>query len=437
MVACGCAPDPAPTSLMPQPPAAFAALRHRNFRLLWSGQLVSMAGSMMQNAAILWQVSLLAAPAHRGVALGMVGMVRILPIITFSIVSGVVADALDRRRLMLVTQTGMALSALALAALEFSGSRLLWPVYVLAAISAAFGTFDGPARQSLTATLVPRDELPNAIGLMTTMFQVASVLGPAVGGLVIASAGVAWCYATNAASFLCVIVAVLAMRDVPVAAAHERARVSWAAAREGLAFVFGAPLIRSTMLLDFFATFFASATALLPMVATDLLHVGARGYGLLSAAPSAGALVAAVALAPMVPAIRRRGALLLWAVAVYGAATVGFGFARDFTLAFVFLALTGAADTVSMVLRNIIRQLATPDTMRGRMTSVNMIFFMGGPQLGELEAGLFAQAFGVVASVVSGGVGCLLAVGWVAARTPSLRRYVREDAAVTGRDSAA
>ena len=191
------------------------------------------------------------------------------------------------------------------------------------------------------------------------------------------------------------------------------------------------------MLLDFFATFFASATALLPMVATDLLHVGARGYGLLSAAPSVGAVLAGFAMAPLVDRIRRRGAVLLWAVAIYGVATVGFGFSRDYAAAFVFLALTGAADTVSMVIRNVIRQLATPDTMRGRMTSVNMIFFMGGPQLGEFEAGLAAQAFGVVASVVSGGVGCLLAVAWVAARTPALRGYVRERAAAAEEPSTA
>ena len=420
---------------MPELDAAFAALRFRNFRLLWSGQLVSMAGSMMQNAAILWHVSLLVSPAHRGVALGMVGLVRIVPIIVFSLVSGVVADAFDRRRLMLVTQIGMALCAAGLAALEFSGVRLLWPVYGLAALSAAFGTFDGPARQSLTATLVPRHHLPNAISLMTIMFQVASVLGPAVGGLVIATGGVAWCYTANAISFLCVIAAVLAMSDVPVAAPGVRAQVSWAAAREGLSFVFRTPLIRSTMLLDFFATFFASATALLPMVATDLLHVGARGYGLLSAAPSVGAVVAGLAMAPLADRIRRRGAVLLWAVAAYGLATVGFGLVHEYAAAFAFLALTGAADTVSMVIRNVIRQLSTPDTMRGRMTSVNMIFFMGGPQLGELEAGLVAQAFGVAASVVSGGLGCLLAVGWVAARTPSLRNYVRERAAAETPDS--
>jgi MFS family permease len=218
------------------------------------------------------------------------------------------------------------------------------------------------------------------------------------------------------------------MRDVPEPPREERAPVSWAAAREGLSFVFRTPIIRSTMLLDFFATFFASATALLPMVATDVLGVGPAGYGLLSAAPSVGALLAGLVMAPLADRIRRRGAVLLWAVAAYGAATVAFGFARELAWAFLWLAVTGAADNVSMVLRNVIRQLATPDRMRGRMTSVNMIFFMGGPQLGELEAGLVAQWRGVVASVVSGGVACMLAVGWIAARDPVLRRYRREDA---------
>lgn len=411
---------------MPESPVI--ALKHRNFRLLWGGQLVSMAGSMMQNTALLWHVASIVEPERRGVALGLVGLVRILPIIVFSLLSGVVADALDRRRLMLVTQCGMAACALGLAALEFAGVRLLWPVYALAALSAAFGTFDGPARQSLTATLVPREHLPNAISLMTIMFQFASVAGPAAAGLVIATSGVAWCYVANALSFLCVIAAILAMRGVSEPAREQRPEVSWAAAREGLEFVFRTPLIRSTMLLDFFATFFASAMALLPMVATDLLHVGAQGYGWLTAAPSVGAAIAGLVMAPIAGRIRRRGAVLLWAVAFYGVATIAFGLTRDFAVAFACLALTGAADNVSMVIRNIIRQLATPDHIRGRMTSVNMIFFMGGPQLGELEAGLVAQSFGVVTSVITGGVGCVVAVAWIAARTPSLRRYRREDA---------
>jgi MFS family permease len=385
-----------------------------------------MAGSMMQNAAILWHVSLLVPPAQRGVALGMVGLVKILPIVGFSLVSGVVADATDRRRLMLVTQSGMALAAAALAALAFTGARSLWPVYALAAASSAFGAFDGPARQSLIPALVPRDQLANAISLNTIMFQTASVLGPALGGLVIAAGGVGWAYAANAVSFLAVIAALLLMRDVPARAEGTASDVSLRSAREGLRFVFHTPLIRSTMLLDFFATFFASATALLPIFAQDILHVGAHGYGMLSAAPSVGAMVMSVAMIPWLDRIQRRGRVMLWAVAGFGLATVAFGLSRSFALTFVCLALTGATDTVSMVIRNVIRQLRTPDAMRGRMTSVNMIFFMGGPQLGELEAGLVAGAWGAPFSVISGGIGCLIATAWVAARTPELRRYRRE-----------
>ena len=401
------------------------ALRHRNFRLLWLGQLVSMAGSMMQSAAILWHVSLLVPPHQRGIALGMVGLVRIVPIVGFSLVSGVMADAVDRRKLMLITQSGMMLSAAALAAVSFADVKTLWPVYALAAISSAFWAFDGPARQSLVPNLVPREHLPNAISINALMFQIAAVIGPALGGLVIGSLGVSWAYGLNAASYLFVVAALLMMRDLPARAPADRAELSLHAALEGLRFVFRAPLIRSTMLLDFIATFFASATALLPIYAQDILRVGARGYGLLSAAPSVGALLTSVALVPLIDRIDRRGRTLLWAVFGYGVATIAFGVAREFWLAFVGLALTGVTDTVSMVIRTVIRQLHTPDNMRGRMTSVNMIFFMGGPQLGELEAGVVAQAFGAVLSVVTGGVGCILATAWVAWRTPDLRAYRR------------
>jgi MFS family permease len=384
-----------------------------------------MAGSMMQSAAILWQVSLLVPPSHRGLALGMVGLVRLVPIVALSMVSGVAADALDRRRLMLVTQAGMALCAALLAAVDFAGVRTLWPIYALAAASSAFWAFDGPARQAMVPSLVPREHVPNAISLNTIMFQTASVIGPGLGGVVIARWGVGWAYAFNAVSFLFVIGALLRMRDLPARAPGAPAEISLHAARAGLSFVFRTPLIRSTMLLDFFATFFASATALLPIYAQDILRVGARGYGLLSAAPSVGAMLAGASLVPLIDRIERRGAVLLLGVAGYGVATIVFGIARSFPVAFIALALTGATDTVSMVIRNIIRQLQTPDEMRGRMTSVNMIFFMGGPQLGELEAGLVAQGWGAPFSVVTGGIGCLLAVAWVAWRTPALRSYRR------------
>ncbi len=418
--------------------SALAALRHRNFRLLWLGQLVSMAGSMMQSAAMLWHVSLLVPPAQRGVALGMVGLVRVLPIIGCSLVAGVFADAHDRRRLMLVTQAGMAVSAALLAWLSFCGSHALWAVYALAAAGSAFAAFDNPARNALIPALVPREVLPGAISLNSIMFQTAAIAGPALAGLVIAVWGVGWAYAFNAVSFLCVIAALVAMRDVPGRPEGTAAKVELRSALDGLRFVFGAPLIRSTMLLDFFATFFASATALLPIFAQDVLHVGAHGYGWLAAAPSVGAVVASLVMVRAIHRIERRGAVLLWAVAVYGLTTVAFGFSRVFALTFLCLALSGAADTVSMVIRQVVRQLTTPDHIRGRMTSVNMVFFMGGPQLGELEAGLVAGAFGAPVSVITGGLGCIAAVAWVAARTPQLRAYRRSTPLAAGdADSAA
>ena len=412
----------------PDKSSRVVALRYRNFRLLWTGQLISMSGSMMQTAGILWHISLLVPENQKGVALGLVGLVRILPIIGFSLISGVVADVLDRRKLMLLTQAGMTLVAATLAVITFGGLKTTWPIYLLAATSSAFGSFDGPARQSLVPTLVPREHLPNAISLNTIMFQTASVLGPTLAGLVIASLSVGWIYAFNAVSFLAVIVALLLMRDIPPRQiTTAKSEISLGAALEGLRFVFAAPLIRSTMLLDFFATFFSSATALLPIFAQDILKVGAQGYGWLYAAPSVGAVVASLIMVQVADRIDRRGWVVLWMVAGYGLATVVFGLSRSFWLTFLCLALTGATDTVSMVLRNVIRQLTTPDHLRGRMTSVNMIFFMGGPQLGELEAGIVAQLFGAPLSVVSGGLGCLIATAWTARATPALRNYRRAD----------
>lgn len=410
---------------------ALRVLRHRNYRLIWLGLLLSFVGSFMQTAALLWHVSLLVPPDQKGLALGGVGLVRFVPIVVFSMISGVVADAGDRRRLMLLTQTSSAFVAVGLAVLAFGGVTTLWPIYAMAALSSAVGAFDLPARQSLVPSLVPRDELPSAISLNTIMSQTAQVSGPALGGLVIATLGVGWAYLFNAVSFLAVIVALLMMRDAPSGPLESTSSndVSWRAAVEGFRFVFRSPLIRSTMLLDFFATFFSSAMALLPIFAQDILHVGATGYGWLYAAPAMGATLMSVVMVFLTRRIERRGPVLLWAVAVYGAATVGFGLSRSFWLTFACLALTGIADTVSVVFRNIVRQLETPDRLRGRMTGVNMVFFAGGPQLGEVEAGAVAYLWGAPFSVISGGLSCLLAVAWVARATPELRRYRASQAA--------
>jgi len=408
---------------------SFVALRHRNFRLIWIGLLVSFTGSMMQNAALLWHVSLLVTPEKKALALGLVGLVKVVPVVFFSMVSGVVADAWDRRTLMLATQTAATIVALALAATAFSGMTAVWPVYALAAVASAVGAFDLPARNALVPSLVPRAHLPNAISLNTIMFQTAAVAGPSLGGLLIAKTHVGWAYVANAISFAFVIVALLMMRDIPLReppAEGVRDDVSFHAALEGLRFVFRSPLIRSTMLLDFFATFFSSATALLPIFAQDILRVGAQGYGWLYAAPAVGAVGMSAVMVGMTDRIERRGMTLLWAVAGYGLATVVFGFSRSFWLTFGCLAMTGATDTVSMIIRNVVRQLETPDRLRGRMTGVNMVFFLGGPQLGELEAGAVANWFGAPVSVISGGAGCLIAVAAVAASTPALRHYRKE-----------
>src|SRR5262249_17758075 len=271
-------------------PSSLVALQHRNFRLIWFGLLVSFSGTFMQNAALLWHISLLVPPEKKALVLGFVGLGRVAPVVVFSMVSGVVADAVDRRQVLLLTQTLAALVAFALSYLAYHGVSSLWPVYILAGIGGGVSAFDLPARAALVPMLVPREHLANAITLNTIMFQTASVVGPAAAGIVIAKTGVGMTYALNGVSFGFVIVALLMMRDVPKTklAADEGARndVSWKAATEGLRFVFQSPLMRSTMLLDFFATFFASATALLPIFAQDILHVGATGYGWLFAAPA-------------------------------------------------------------------------------------------------------------------------------------------------------
>ena len=379
----------------------------------------------MQNAALLWHVALLAPPGQKGLALGGVGLVKVIPIVGFAMLAGVAADAWDRRKVMLITNTCSAMVALGLAYVTWHGVSTLWPLYGLAFLGAIVGTFDPPSRQALVPMLVPRDHLPSAISLNAIMMQAASVSGPAVAGILIATTSLEWVYLLNAMSFGAVITALLMMRGVTGRVEHPGARsdISFHSALEGLRFVFRSPLIRSTMLLDFFATFFSSATALLPIFAQDILNIGPRGYGWLYAAPAVCALTMSAAMVLLTSKIDRRGPVLLWAVGLYGAATVGFGLSRTFWLTFACLALTGVADSVSIVIRNVVRQLETPDHLRGRMMGVNMIFFQGGPQLGEIEAGAVANWFGAPFAVITGGIGALLATAWIAATTPELRAY--------------
>ncbi len=400
------------------------SLTHRRFRLLWIGVFISVAGSRMQFWAILWHIREL---TDQPIALGGIGLVRVIPIIVFSLVGGAIADAFDRRKVLFVTQSVFILNAALLGWLTLSGHIAIWNIYLLTAVEAVTSSFDLPARQALTPNLVPPRDLPNAFSLQSIAFTVGSIIGPALSGIVIATGGLSAVYWANASTYLALVWALI--RIGPVAQAHVelagRSPVNLETIREGLHFIIHHPIILSSMLLDFFATFFSSANALLPIFARDILHVGEQGYGWLAAAQSVGAGLTAVLISQL-RSIRKQGKILLGAVVSYGLWTLVFGFSRSFWLSFFALAMMGASDTVSMIIRNTIRQLRTPDQIRGRMTSINQIFFMGGPQLGEMEAGLVAQFLGAPLAVITGGVGCVLAVFGIARKWPQLWEYEGE-----------
>jgi MFS family permease len=405
------------------------SLHHRSFRMLWLGMMISVAGTQMQTWALFWHIRSL---TDQPIALGGVGVARILPIVGFSLIGGAIADRLDRRRVIFITQGVMALSALVLAWLTLQGNITLWNIYLLTAIQAAAAAFDSPARQALVPNLVPANDLPNAFSMQSIAFQSGAIIGPAMSGLVIAYMGQSYTYLINAATYLAVILALILMGKVPQQIRSIGRRVvNREAIAEGIRFIFGTPIILSTMLLDFFATFFSSANTLMPIFARDVLNVGAVEYGWMSAAQSIGAVSVSLIISQL-GEIRRQGPILLASVVAFGFATIGFGLARSFPLAMLALALIGASDSVSMIIRNTIRQLQTPDYLRGRMTSINQIFFMGGPQLGEVEAGVAAQLLGAPLAVISGGVGCLLAVGWIVRRWPIVKRYNGDEPILAG-----
>ena len=375
----------------------------------------------MQFVAINWHVYLLTKSAF---ALGLVGLFRGVPIILCSLAGGVVADAIDRKRLMIVTQTVMLASAALLTVFTLAGLDSVWPIYILSGLASAASAFDVPARQALMPTLVPTEDFPNAVSLGIMVFNVATIAGPAIGGFMLAESGPGVIYAINAMSFLAVIAALIAMRTSgkPELQGERREALSFGALKEGLRFVWHTPIIVQTMTLDFAATFFGSATLLLPIFAQERLHVGARGYGFLAAAPAIGSVLTALVMA-RIGSFQRQGRLVVGAVAVFGVTTALFGVSTVFWFSLLMLALTGAADTVSTVLRQTIRQLVTPNHLRGRMTSINMMFFMGGPQLGELEAGSLAAVIGAPLSVVIGGVGSLTCAAIAAVKSKSLMEF--------------
>jgi len=404
------------------------ALKHRRFFYLWLGQLISVAGTQMQIWAIFWHIRTL---TDQPIAIGGVGLARILPVIVFSLVSGAVADSYNRRTIIFITQSCAALLALVLGLLTLSGHITLGYIYLLTALQAVVMAFDGPARAALIPNLVPTEDLANAFSLNSIAFDAGAVIGPAITGFVIATSGQASVYIINAITYVAVIIALILIGDIPQKIGPRANGVSFSSIGEGIHFIIGKPIIFSSMILDFIATFFASANTLMPFVANDVLHVNVVAYGWLSAAQSVGATLAAIIIS-QVHQLRKQGALFLGAVFVFGLATVAFGSATSFAVAWIALAVTGAADAVSTIIRNTVRQLQTPDEMRGRMTSVNQIFFQGGPQLGELEAGAAAQLFGTPFAIISGGIGCIIGLGFIIFKWPRIWSFNGDEPMLAG-----
>ncbi len=396
------------------------AFHHRRYFYIWLGLLISMAGSNMQLAAIHWHIRELTGEPDP-LALGGIGLARILPVIIFSLVGGAVADTFNRRRILFTTQTILALQALLLAYLTFVGNISIWLIYLLTALQASAAAFDLPARQAMVPNLVSREDLPSAFSLSSIAFNAGAMVGPVLGALVIDKLGQGWVYLINAISFLAVIIALVLIGHVPQEKTHTNG-VNLGAVRDGIKFIFSHQLILSTMVMDFIATFFASANTMMPIVARDILRVGVMEYGWLTMAQSVGSVAAGLVVS-QVKRIRRQGWIFLGAVVVFGLATIVFGLTRSLVLALTALFVIGAADAVSTIIRNTIRQLQTPDHIRGRMTSINQIFFLGGPQLGEVEAGIAAALFGVPFAIISGGIGCILGVFLIVRKWPLLSSY--------------
>jgi MFS family permease len=400
---------------------AFQTLRHRDFRLLWAADSIAMLGTQMQRLAIMWQVYLL---TESPLLLGLLALFRFVPVAVFGIIGGVVADQHDRRQVLIWAHVGLFATSGALAVATFADYASLWLLFLVTFVSSTFISLAGPARQALIPSLVERREIAGATTIANLSMQTAGIIGPALGGVVIASLGVGTAYLWNALSFIAVIVAAILMRvraePMPVTTRGLRA------AREGFAFLFATPILLAVMGLDFAATFFGTNTTLMPIFADEILDIGAEGMGLLLSAIAAGAVIGSLVMS-VLPVPQRPGRAIVLAIAGYGACTVGFGLSTSLVMAVVFLAGSGAADSISMAMRAAIRNLVTPDAYRGRIAAAHSTFAMGGPQLGEFRAGAMAAAFGTPASVAIGGLltilSCLVAVRMV----PPLTRYDSSD----------
>jgi len=402
------------------------ALGHREFRVFLTGSFVSNVGTQIHVWAIAWQIYALTGSS---LMVGLLGLVRVVPLLLFSLIGGVIADQVDRRRVQIVTQAVMMCVAATIFGLTWTGTVSITWLYLLVGIGSVARAFEAPARQSMVASLVPREHFPNAASLNGIAWRLSDVLGPVFAGLLIGSSsnGLAYCYLVNALTFLSVIFALNLLPPKPPLEEGESVRRVKTIAdaigmiREGIVFVRGTDVVRNAMWIDFWATLFSGAEALIPAMSTKILGLGPEGYGILAGSTAVGALVAATIMA-WAPTIVNQGRWVILMIGCYGLFTIGFALSTNLLMASAFLAAVGASDMVSTVLRQTIRQLATPDHMRGRMSAISALFHISGPQLGDFEAGVAASITGERTAIAIGGVMCMAIAGRYS-RVRSLRDY--------------
>lgn len=412
-----------PTLLKTTTHDAYAALRLPAFRRYFAGNMTLNLGWQMQKVAVGWEIYERTGSAFH---LGFAGLVQYLPMVAFALVAGHVTDSYNRKRVLMAAIGGNVLAALGLA-LNSAGGGSLFVLYCCLFATGTARAFAAPARNAFLPRIVPLQIFSNAASWNSSLFEIATMTGPAIGGLLIGfygSATLNYAIAAVGALTFFVLAAGIAYRHQ----AQERPSVTLHSLSAGFRYVWHKKIILSAIVLDMFGVLLGGATALMPIYAKDILRVGPRGLGWLMAAPSVGAVTMALVQAHRVPA-RRAGRTLLFAVAGFGLVTIGFGISRSFWLSMAMLYFLGACDNISVVIRNTLVQVLTPDEMRGRVSALNALFIGTSNELGAFESGLVAGFFGPVFSVVFGGIGTLVVVVAVACLFPQLRRFGRLDTA--------
>jgi MFS family permease len=394
-------------------------IRYRDYRLLFIGQLVSFVGSMLTYVALPYQLYHLTGSS---LAVGLVGIAQLAPLLFTALVGGAYADALDRRKLLIVAELVLVLCSAVLAFNSMSTHPQVWVIYLVAAIGSSVNGFHTPAQNAMTPRLVDRQDIPAVSALNTLKGTIPAVAGPALGGILIASAGLTATYFADVASFAVSLGALWLMKPMPASEKSDPPGVS--SIVEGLKYARSRDELLGTYVVDFVAVVFGMPMALFPAVAEGF--GGAKVLGLLYSAPAVGALIMSL-LSAWTKRVHRHGAAVILAASTWGLAIVAFGFTNQLWLALFFLALAGAADMVSGLFRSTIWNGTIPDHLRGRLAGIEMVSYMSGPLLGNAESGLVASLANTQISIVSGGILCVVGVIFCAFRLPQFRRYDYRD----------